>query len=538
MKKRYHLLFRDLSRRTLILSYFLMVAMSAALAVAAPDDRVEKWGLYEIALSGPAEGNPFIECELSAVFTDGDRTFEPEGFYDGSGIYKIRFMPDKEGVWRFVTQSNRVQLNGREGRFVCTPPSAGNHGPVRVRSQYHFGYEDGTSFYSFGTTIYEWVFQPEETRMLTLGSLKQSPFNKARFLLVPPWNEKYINGPFKLDSFPFEGTAKENWDFRRFNPPYYTHFEKCLQSLLDLGIEADVILFRPYDRGRWGFDTMDADTNDRFVRYTVARLAAFRNVWWSLANENSFMKQFTEADWDRLFQLVQAKDPYHHLRSIHNADLLYDYSKPWVTHVSLQYYNAVRAPGASALVRDIYRKPVINDEINYEGDIDRRWGQLSGEEMVFRFWLAFTGGTYATHGEAFVHPSGIDWISEGGVLHGASPDRIAFLREIVENGPEGGLEPLDHYYVRNAAGEYGRYYLYYFGKNRIREWEFRLPDAGLKEGDRFRAELIDTWNMTITPVKRIFEVVQLDRYEYVDREGVEIEFPGKPYMALRIRKID
>lgn len=517
--------------------YFLLLILVLTFAQQ-KTNYVEKWGMYEVTLKGPSTGNPFVGIDLSAEFTDGERIFESDGFYDGDEIFKIRFMPDKEGVWTYKTKSNRKELDGKEGQFTCTPASPGNHGPVQVRNQYHFEYRNGTPYYPFGTTIYEWVFQTEETRQQTLETLKSAPFNKARFLLVPPYKEKYLSGPLKLDKFPFEGTSKESWDFSRFNVKYFQHFEKCLQQILDLGIEADVILFRPYDRGKWGFDTMADETNDRFTRYAVARLAAYRNVWWSMANENSFMRHLTEEDWDRLFQIVAKKDPYDHMLSIHNADILYDYTKPWVTHVSIQYYNAVRAFGAAAMLRDIYRKPVINDEINYEGNISSRWGQLSGEEMVYRFWLAYIGGTYATHGEAYVHPSEIDWISEGGVLRGESPSRIAFLRKIVESGPQGGLEPIDHHYTRNIAGEYGKYYLFYFGKEKINNWDFVLPQQGLEDGMKFKVELIDTWNITITPVNTIFEIERLDRYKFVDKKKRSVKFPGKKYMAMRVTRIE
>ena len=503
-----------------------------------PKKSVEKWGVYEVTLSGPSTGNPFVGIELSAVFTDGEHTFESDGFYDGDGIFKIRFMPDKEGIWTYKTKSNRRELDGREGQFTCTPASPGNHGPIKVRDQYQFAYQDGTPYFPFGTTIYEWVFQPDSIRQQTLETLKSAPFNKVRFLLVPPYKKKYLSGPFKLDKFPFEGTSIDDFDFSRFNVEYFHQFEKCLQQIQDLGIQADVILFRPYDGKTWGFDRMDDETNDRFTRYVVARLAAYRNVWWSMANENSFMDHFTTADWDRLFQIVANKDPYHHMLSIHNADVLYDYTKTWVTHVSLQYYNAVRAFGAAAMVRDIYRKPVINDEINYEGNIASRWGQLSGKEMVFRFWLANIGGTYATHGEAFVDPSGINWISDGGVMHGESPSRIAFLRKIVESGPQEGLEPIDHAYTRNIAGEYGKYYLFYFGKEKIKNWNFELPKKGLEEGMKFKVELIDTWNMTITPVNTSFEIEKLNNYKFIDKKKRSVKLPGKPYMALRIIRIE
>ena len=518
---------------------FVLVVIAFGPLLSAQDKQVEKWDYYELSLPGPTAGNPFIGVEFSAVFRNGDRSFEPEGFYDGNGVFKIRFMPDREGTWTYRTKSNREALNGKEGQFVCIAPSPDNHGPVRVRNQYHFGYEDGTPFWPFGTTIYEWPFQLESKRKATVETMKRSPFNKARFLVIPPWREEYNEGEYALDCFPFEGTSKENWDFSRFNPVFFQRLERCVAQMRDLGVESDLIIFRPYDGGKWGFDTMDAETNDRYARYVVARLAAFRNVWWSLANENSFIRHLTDADWDRLFQLVQASDPYGHLRSIHNADRIYDHSKPWVTHVSLQYYMAVRYFGVSPLLRDIYRKPIIHDEINYEGNIASRWGQLSGEEMVYRFWVGIVGGAYVTHGETNLgDPFGDGWISTGGTLSRESPARIAFLRKIVEEGPTEGLNPIEQYWQPNIAGKRGQYYLIYFGKEPVTEWAFLLPDDDLRDGMRFKAELIDTWNMTITPVEQVFEVQRMDRYQFIEKSKSKITLPGKPYMALRLRRID
>jgi hypothetical protein len=39
-----------------------------------------------------------------------------------------------------------------------------------------------------------------------------------------------------------------------------------------LGIEADLILWHPYDR--WGFAEMGAANDDRYLRYAIARLGA------------------------------------------------------------------------------------------------------------------------------------------------------------------------------------------------------------------------------------------------------------------------
>ena len=511
--------------------FLLFIFLLANLTVLA-QKTVEKWGTFELTLTGPEGGNPSIGISLDAEFRHGDEVYQPEGFYDGNGVYKIRFMPDKTGTWTYVTHSNLDTLNEIKGSFICTPPSAGDHGPVSVKNTYHFAYADSTRFIPFGTTIYQWCFQPDSVKEETIQTLKQAPFNKVRFLIIPPYSEGYIKGSLKLHDFPFQRDSKGNWDLSRFDPAYFQNIEKCIRDLRSIGVQADVIIFNPYDKG-WGFEKMNQPTAKRFVRYVVTRFAAYRNVWWSLANENSFIKWMTDNDWDHLFQLVEKDDPYHHLRSIHNAGRIYNYTYPWVTHVSLQYYNAARVMGVVPLLRDIYKKPIVLDEINYEGNIDKRWGQLSGKEMTYRFWVTYIGGGYATHGESFKNNP---WISTGGKLIGQSPARIAFLKKIVDEAPT--LNPIDQYYILNMAGEPGEYYLIYFGKEKPGNWKFILPKKDLKDGMRFKADVIDTWNMTITPVNKVFEVKKLNNYQFADKDDKNIHLPDKPYMALRIERIN
>jgi len=496
-------------------------------------DKIKKWGIFELSLKGSEAGNPFMDTQFSAEFKHGNKIYRPEGFYDGNGIYKLRFMPDEEGTWTYNTSSNSADLDQKKGQFVCIPADPTTHGPVKVRNQFHFGYADGKAFYPFGTTIYEWSFQDQKRKDQTIETLRSSPFNKVRMLAIMPYSSAYIQGPNKKTVFPFVGTEKDNFDFSRFNPEYFKALEQDIRRLADIGVQADLILFRPYDKGKWGFDMMDDATNIRYLKYMVARFAAYHNIWWSMCNENSFIKHLTDEDWDRYFQVVQKADPYGHLRSIHNADRIYDYTKPWVTHVSLQYYNVVKSPWGTSLLRDIYKKPIVNDEINYEGDISRRWGQLSGQEMVYRFWNAYIGGGYATHGEAL----STGWIGGGGKLEGESPAHIAFLKKIIESGPAEGMEPIDHFYTPNVAGKYGEYYLIYFGKDTPAKWEFILTKSGLAPGMRFKAEIIDSWNMTITPVNRVFEIKKNDDYTFTDKLLPVINLPGKPYIAIRITRI-
>jgi hypothetical protein len=496
-------------------------------------DPVEQWGTYEVRLAGPAAGNPFTEVELSARFFQGDRSVTVPGFYDGQGVYIIRFMPDRTGAWQYETKSNRQELAGKTGGFEAVRPSGNNHGPVHVRGTFHFAYADGTPYFPVGSTCYAWTHQGDALEEQTLATLKQAPFNKLRMCVFPKHYAFNQNEPMH---YPFAGTPPRDWDCTRFNPAFFQHLERRVGQLRDLGIEADLILFHPYDKGHWGFDRMREQDDDRYLRYLIARLAAYRNVWWSLANEWDFMKEKTEADWDRLFQVVQGSDPYGHLRSIHNGTLLYNHNHPWVTHASIQNGSAVADFGRAGLYRDVYRKPIVLDEVKYEGNIPQRWGNLSAEEMVHRFWQAAVAGTYAGHGETYLDPEDLLWWSKGGFLKGASPARIAFFRKVLEAGPPEGLEPIDKWQEPHVAGKKGSYYLVYFGHERPEAWTIDLPRAGVNEPLTLEAEVIDTWAMTIAPVEGRFTVRPASNYILSSENPRSIALPGRPFLALVLRK--
>ena len=93
----------------------------------------------------------------------------------------MRFMPSFTGNYTFSVEGSFLQENA-EGTFLVTSPSESNHGPVHVAGTYHFAYEDGTPYYSVGTTCYVWELQSDERMAQTLASLEEAGFNKIRFL--------------------------------------------------------------------------------------------------------------------------------------------------------------------------------------------------------------------------------------------------------------------------------------------------------------------------------------------------------------------
>lgn len=485
-------------------------------------EKIEKWRLFEITLAAQHNGNPFTDVQLSADFSNGTTKKTVTGFYDGNGVYKIRFMPQETGIWTYTTTSNLKKLQNKKGKFECVANSGKNHGPVVVKDTFQFAYADGKPHYSFGTTCYGWVHQGDSLAKVTLKTLSNGYFNKMRMCIFPKdydWNK---NEPLL---YPFEGKPLKEWDYTKFNPAYFQNVEKRIAQLDSMGIEADLIVFHPYDR--WGYQNMDRKTDDFYINYIIARFAAYKNVWWSMANEYDFMKEKKMDDWNHFIQMFAEKDPYNRLRGIHNGSVWYDHTNPLLTHASIQNEETFKAKE----MRKKYKKPVVYDECRYEGNINWSWGNITGQEMVNKFWRGVVNGGFVGHGETYVTEDPVKWgyesketlwWSKGGELRGQSHERIKFLKNIIETAP-GYLTPVvifERWMPYGSVGHKDEYFLIYYNMDQPRSQILHLP-----ENSKYKVEVVDAWDMTIVPVNGEFSGKCL------------IQLPGKPFTALRITKL-
>lgn len=495
----------------------------------------EQWKIFEAELEGTQAGNPYREVFLEADFQNGGTVVPVKGFYCGEGKYKIRFMPSQQGIWRAVTKSNDPQLDGVEILCECEAAKKGNHGRVLPRSEvrfqkksetcredfFRFSYEDGTAFHPFGTTCYAWIHQEEKVQEQTLETLKMSPFNKVRMCIFPKY---YIYNEKEPKDYPFAVDEQGEFDLESFQPAFWDRLEKRIAQLDEMGIQADLILFHPYDK--WGFSKMEQNADVFYLEYAVRRLSHYKNVWWSMANEYDLLTWKTKEDWELYADTVIANDPYGHLRSIHNCMKFYDYTKPWITHCSIQRTDIYKTAELVNKWRECYQKPVVVDECAYEGNINYGWGNITGEELTRRFWEGCIRGGYLSHGETYVDRGELIWWSHGGPLYGSSPTRIGFLRKVIEEAPEDAA-PLK-VTPENAAQNWDvpclckedEYFLYYFGFSCPSFRTYELP-----EGAEYEIELLDTWNMTIQKLPGIYA------------GNIRLEMPGRQYMAFRMKKI-
>ena len=546
--------------KTLLL-LFVMVGLARARVLT-----TEVYDHVDVVLSGPpatATLNPFADVGLTATFSlsggGASTQVAVTGFYDGEARYIVRFMPSAVGNWSWTTAcsgSGRsgtacAGLDGKTGVVVATARvTPGNRGVARTSAPEGVGFTfdgDGSAFIPVGTTSYAWLHQPQGDPLeeQTLASLKGSPFNKIRMTIFPKWY------PFTHDEprwYPFQGNFNpwnSSWDYARFNPTFWQHVERRVLQLRDMNVIAELILFHPYDGGHWGFDRINQNCKNvsgvgsglacdqYYVKYAVARLSGFRNVWWSMANEWDIEKSKTVADWDSLFQTLQASDPYDKERSIHNCIKYYNHSQPWISHISLQGHDV----GQLDMAKDTWwtpdlKKPLVWDEVEYEGNITYGWGRLTGKEESQRFWTAATNLAHCaghsntallpenlpncsdpnndgTNGKPLCNP--VMWWNKGGVLRGESPPRIQFYRQQMADMPVYKDMNSEKLWVdTNSSVNGGSGVFHAYAKDGSWHLVWWLKTAHpvdipihAESSSPFDATHIDYWNMTTTEMGHV-----------------------------------
>ena len=307
------------------------------------------------------------------------------GFYDGNGTYKLRFMPDTQANGPTPPTAIRAELNNKTGNFLCTAPP-----PHTARSQSATSTTSPTPT-ARPTTPSARPATPGSTSAKRSSKQTRSKPSAPR----PSTRSACASSPSTTSTtttsrrfYPFERNAAGINDFTRPNPAFFAPPRTPHRGPP-----------RPRHRSRphplpplrpLGLCPMPPEADDRYLRYVVARLAAYRNVWWSLANEFDFMKHKAT---DRLGPLLPhrrgAATRLTTCARVHNGNIMYDYCQPWVTHVSLQTSEFREKPSTGAKPAQARR---LTTRCTYEGNINAAGATSPAKKMVRRFWLGTIAG--------------------------------------------------------------------------------------------------------------------------------------------------
>lgn len=387
------------------------VLLTFATAVLAAAEPAVVWTPQDFSIrTESVPGNPFdAELAVEAAGPGGMRLRVP-GFYDGDGVWKIRFSPARPGRWRLRSVSPVAALNGREWELEAQPAPAHLHGRLRIRpdAPRHLAWEDGTPFFLMGYEA-DWLWaagqdDPERKRLHQLvRSLDRHGFNYV-FVNVYAHDTRWCPGrvnewdvaPSRL--FPWEG-SNDRPDHSRLNPAFFKEWDAMMDALHRRGIAVHVML-KVYNKFvNWPEAGSDADL--RFFRYVSARYQAYPNVVWDVSKEA--FKEPSKSYLARMISVLRGSDAYQHLVALHDDDeFFWDPATRGLTDFRVDQEHRIDWAELARFDRALAERPVVNAEFGYELGVENlpthaNVNQVDGRELARRAYTLYFQGAYAAY---------------------------------------------------------------------------------------------------------------------------------------------
>ncbi|MEN8906483.1 MAG: DUF5060 domain-containing protein, partial [Clostridiales bacterium] len=299
-----------------------------------PDDtNTDQIGLYRTfeksITNNKNYSNKFNDVELNCTYTSPTgKVIKFYGFFDGDGsgsgdmktgnVWKIRFMPEELGKWKYKwTWSDNT--DGGEGNFICTSDNAGK-GVLRP-------YEDNPRWFSYNGTDPVWLKSYYESGH---GSIAQPLDWLAENVYQPMidrgYNHFQVNWLLSLccfEQYYHDGPEPSTKDLTLYQDgkvsstmrlDVWEMMERNVSWLNDRNV--GLHMFLGFDGSRndgpkW--TNLSEDEKEFYVRYVMARLAPFSNIsGWSYVWEVPGNREDQELGWARL---VKKYDVFDHLRT-------------------------------------------------------------------------------------------------------------------------------------------------------------------------------------------------------------------------------
>ncbi len=430
----------------------LLAALGAPIPSESPAVKAPTYSVVDLALQGPpfsAIDNPVRDVELWAAFRheSGSPTHRIHGFWDGGASFRIRFTPTRAGRWTIVdVHSNRRELRGQlQGNEVVAEPAA-LHGfwmpDEQSPGRRWYRRSDGSHQYIVGNTLYSFLSEtyldgrPNGGDIATDVRRTAEYFRKVRFSAIGDLYPHPTDAPFLDDAG--RPTRDGNYSHRP-NPEWFRHrTDVAVRTAVEQDLIADLIVA--------GVDTPEARSAlqparnggdaEPFLRYVAARYASFPNVWLTLINEYDIREpRYTPAQIVAFGRTLRQYLPYETPISVHrNAGpwLPVLNAPAWNDHVVIQQKLRDLSDSADAVTAAHAAggadKPVINDELSYEGTGDRH----TREDTVESHLGAFVGGGYGTTGFKTGNKLGQYFAGRFDASDHTSADNLRWLRRMID----------------------------------------------------------------------------------------------------------
>jgi len=297
---------------------------------------VKLWGRFEVPFKNEIScKNSFADVELNAIFTrPGGSQTETWGFYDGNNTWKLRFMPDRPGAWKYTAWFSDNPLQKFSGTFQCVPSDIPGLISADETNPAWFGFKGGKHIFLRSFHAGDRFFAsnwPAEKRTVFLDWLSE---NKYNMLSVA---SHYLNRDQEDRGLGWE--TPRLWDTEKQQPDP-AEFAK-MENLLDTLAARKIIIF-PF-AGFFGQKSnypSDSAGQLLYLKYTIARLGASWNILYNVSGPEPLLKiltEFTKEQIDRWGGTIDSLNVGRHLLTVHNpTDENPFIHAPWASFQCLQ----------------------------------------------------------------------------------------------------------------------------------------------------------------------------------------------------------
>lgn len=395
------------------LALFTLVWLVLAGCNTQPDgDAVALWGRWEQTLVAEEKADPKTSVTVELTSPDGD-TRTVDAFWDGDTTWKVRFMPDHEGTWRYRTASEPAVagLHDVQGAFEVRPSQEPanpflRHGALRVSENgRHLVHADGTPFFWLGDTAWNGALRSTAEDWQTyLNDRREKHFTGIQFVTTQ-WRAAYGSA----DSL----VAYTGFDDIEINPAFFKRIDERIDAINDAGLLAAPVLLWTLGEPDQNPGKLPEDQAIRLARYLVARYGA-HHVMWILAGDENYSGE-TGARWPRIGRAV-FDTPHHAPVTLHPQGMQWHFDEfadeDWLDVIIYQSGHGDDAatlawmqtgPPAQKWNQEPAR-PVINSEPPYEDHVAYQSRQPHTAYNVRRavYWSLLNaptaGVTYGAHG--------------------------------------------------------------------------------------------------------------------------------------------
>ncbi|WP_114782783.1 DUF5060 domain-containing protein [Botryobacter ruber] len=369
--------------------------------------KVGQYRLFEAALiNNKNYNNKFTDVELLVQYqAPSGRLVDFRGFYDGDGkgagnitsgnVWKMRFMPDEPGTWRYVYRWTDGTKGGA-GSFECTAENAGKGVLQPYTQNPHWFAYNGTdpvwlkSYYETGHGSigqdFDWVVNNVYSKFVENG------YNHLQvnwLLSLCCFKQYYLDGPEPetLDLALYQegkATTTMNLDvWRRMEQHLGWLNERDISVHMFLGVDGS-----QNEGPAW--EKLSTEEKEFYVRYMVARLAPYANLaGWNFVWEVDGNRESHELGFVRL---VAKYDVFNHLRTYEDEFPRENYYHlPEYTFAAVENHQ-VAAP-TKPLERHLWRDAWTHHMACLLGYAGKPVFMSEGNALWRRFWHERVGAT-------------------------------------------------------------------------------------------------------------------------------------------------